>query len=112
MSPAHSSARRVTAIAVNTVRESMRQRFIVLLTLTAAALGVAAWWLRDCSVVASREKFLLDAGFGALTFFGAVVAIVAAAESFSSEIERRPSWPCWPGLCGEVNSFWGSSLES
>jgi ABC-type transport system involved in multi-copper enzyme maturation permease subunit len=89
MSVVMPSAIRMLVIAVNTFRESARQRFFVIMALTAALLCVAAWWLRDCSLVASREKFVLDAGFGALTFFGAVVAIVATAESFSGEIEKR-----------------------
>jgi len=84
-----SSAGRLTVIAANTFRESVRQRFFVLPALAATAVGVAAWWLRDCSPIASREKFLFDAGIGALTFFGAVVAVVAVAESFLGEIERK-----------------------
>jgi ABC-type transport system involved in multi-copper enzyme maturation permease subunit len=83
------SANRLAAIAVNTFRESVRQRFFLLLSLAAIALGIVAWWLRECSSGALQTKFVLDAGFGALTFFGAVVAIVATAESFSGEIERK-----------------------
>ncbi|HZL45069.1 MAG TPA: ABC transporter permease subunit [Opitutaceae bacterium] len=83
------SSTRLAVIAVNTFRESVRARFFMLVSLLAAALGIGAWWFRNCSLGAPPAKFLLDAGFGALTFFGAVVAIVAAAESFSGEIERR-----------------------
>jgi ABC-type transport system involved in multi-copper enzyme maturation permease subunit len=89
MSATTASAERMAVIAVNTFRESVRQRFFVLLSLAVLALGIVAWGLRECSFGAAPPKFLLDAGFGALTFFGAVVAIVAAAESFSGEIERR-----------------------
>jgi ABC-type transport system involved in multi-copper enzyme maturation permease subunit len=83
------SANRLAVIAGNTFRESVRQRFFVIVALAASSLVVAAWWLRDCSFGACREKFLLDAGFGCLTFFSAVVAIAATAESFFAEIERK-----------------------
>jgi len=83
------SAARLGLIAQNTLRETMRQRFFPLLLLVAAALGLAAWWLRDCSLGAPRTKFLLDSGFAGLSFFGAVIAIVISAQSFAGEIERR-----------------------
>jgi len=83
------SASRVAGIAANTFRETVRQRFVPVLSSAAAALVVVGSWLGDCSLGAPPTKLLLDAGFGALTFFGAVVAIVAAAESFYGEIERR-----------------------
>ena len=89
MSATMLSAARVAAIAVNTFRESVRQRFFVFFSLMAVALSIAAWWFRDCSPGAPPAKFLLDTGLGALTFFGAVVAVVAAAGSFSGEIERK-----------------------
>jgi ABC-type transport system involved in multi-copper enzyme maturation permease subunit len=96
------SGSRLVAIAGNTFQESARQRFLLLLALMAAMLGLAAWWFRNCSLVATQAKFLLDTGFGALTFFGAVLAIVATAESLSGEIERRTvlavlAKPVWRG---------------
>jgi ABC-type transport system involved in multi-copper enzyme maturation permease subunit len=89
MSATVSSASRLAAIAGNTFRESVRQRFFLILALMTAMLSIVAWWFRNCSLVAPQTKFLLDTGFGALAFFGAVIAIVATAESFSGEIERR-----------------------
>lgn len=83
------SANRLAVIAANTFRESVRQKFFAIVALAAATLLVAAWSLRDCGLGACREKFLLDAGFGCLTFFSAVVAIVTPAESFFGEIERK-----------------------
>lgn len=83
------SATRLALIAQNTLRESVRQRFFFLLLLATAAGGFAVWSFRDCAFVAPGTKFLLDGGFGALTFLGAVLAIVTAAQSFSGEIERR-----------------------
>lgn len=84
-----SSAMRLALIAQNTLLESVRQRFLLLLSLVAVALGIAVWLLRDCSFAAPRSKFLLDGGFGVLAFFGAILAIVTSAQSFFGEIERR-----------------------
>jgi ABC-type transport system involved in multi-copper enzyme maturation permease subunit len=100
MSRTRFSVARLALIAQNTLLECMRQRLFLLLSLVTAALGIAVWLFRDCGFVAPRTKFLLDGGFGALTFFGAVLAIAAAAQSFSGEIEKgtvlavlaRPVW--------------------
>ena len=89
MSRTRFSAARMALIAQNTLLECMRQRFFLLLSLLTAAIGIAVWVFCDCGFVAPRAKFLLDGGFGALTFFGAVLAIVTAAQSFSGEIEKR-----------------------
>jgi hypothetical protein len=83
------SAARVTVIAHNTLLESARQRFLLLLCLVASAFGIAVWLFRDCGIVAPANKFLLDGGFGALAFSGGILAIVTPAQSFFGEIERR-----------------------
>jgi ABC-type transport system involved in multi-copper enzyme maturation permease subunit len=83
------SAYRMSSIAGNTLRESLHQRFLMILASMAAMLGIVALWFCDSSIVAPHAKFLLDTGFSALTFFGSVVAIVVTAETFSCEFERR-----------------------
>ncbi len=80
---------RVGLIAGNTLRDALRQRVLALLVLLAAALVVAVQWLRDLNFGSSELKFLADFGLGALAFFGAVLAIVATAQLFFSEIELR-----------------------
>jgi ABC-type transport system involved in multi-copper enzyme maturation permease subunit len=80
---------RVAWIAENTFREAVRQRLFFLLMLMAAAISGSALFLSHRSFGAPEPGFLLDAGFGLLTFFGSILAIAAMAQLFFSEIERR-----------------------
>ncbi|MFA5058621.1 MAG: ABC transporter permease [Opitutaceae bacterium] len=83
------SPARVALIAEYTVREAARQRLPLLMGMLAAVTAGAALMLRDFNFGATELKFLLDAGLGALMIFGAILAIVAMAQLFFSEIERR-----------------------
>jgi len=76
-------------IAENTFREAVRQRLLLMLVITAAALGGSALFFHHRSFGAPEPEFLLDAGFGILTFFGSILAIVTTVQLFFSEIERR-----------------------
>jgi ABC-2 type transport system permease protein len=80
---------RAAVIAGNTFREGVRQRLLPLLLAMAAASAGGALILRDFNFGSSELKFLTDAGFGALTLFGAVLGIVVTAQAFFDEIERR-----------------------
>ena len=80
---------RVAWIAENTFREAVRQRLLLMLVITAAALGGSALFFHHRSFGAPELEFLLDAGFGILTFFGSILAIVTTVQLFFSEIERR-----------------------
>jgi hypothetical protein len=55
----------------------------------AAGTVSAALFFREVSIGASEVKFVMDVGLGALTFFGSMLAIVAPAQLFFSELERR-----------------------
>lgn len=80
---------RVSLIAGNTLRAAWRQRLLAFLVVLAPALVVAGRGLGALNFGASELKFLCDLGFGALAFFGAVLAIVATAQLFFHEIEHR-----------------------
>jgi ABC-type transport system involved in multi-copper enzyme maturation permease subunit len=83
------SLARIWWIASNTVREAIRQRLFVFLLLLAVALVVGALALGEFNFGASELKFLADFGFGALTFFGSLLAVVVSAQLFFGEIENR-----------------------
>ena len=83
------SVRRVRLIAGNTMREAIRQRLFAFVGLLAVALVVSAQWLRELNFGSSELKFIADFGFGAMTFFGSVLTIIAMAQLFFSEIEHR-----------------------
>lgn len=89
MNRAAFSPGRVTVIAGNTFREAARQRLLLLFIMAAATMAGGALFLGDLNFGSSELKFLMDVGFGALTCFGAILAIVASAQLFASEIERR-----------------------
>lgn len=80
---------RVGWIARNTMQEAVRQRVFVFVVALAVALVASALFLREFNFGASELKFLADFGFGALTFFGSLLAIVVTAQLFFGEIENR-----------------------
>lgn len=83
------SPARVYWLTRNTVLEAVRQRlFTIIMVLTVFLVGSAVF-LREFNFGSSELKFIADFGFGALTFFGSILAIVASAQLFFSEIENR-----------------------
>lgn len=80
---------RVGAIARITLLEAVRQKVFNFLVVIAVAVVVSAQYLRELNFGSSELKFILDFGFGALAFFGSILAVVAAAQLFFGEIENR-----------------------
>lgn len=83
------SLRRLWFIAHNTLREAVRQRIFSILGLLALALVWGAQYFRELHFGSSELKFIADLGGGALAGFGAILAVVATAQLFYSEIEQR-----------------------
>jgi hypothetical protein len=88
MNRAAFSFRRVLFIALNTVREAVRQRILSFLLLLALALVLGAHFFRDFHFGSPELKFLADLGSGAMAFFGAVLSVVATTQLFFSEIDH------------------------
>lgn len=80
---------RVGVIARNTFLEAVRQKLFNFLVVIAIGMTVSSLLLRDFNFGASELKFVADFGFGAIVFFGSILAIVATAQLFFSEIENR-----------------------
>lgn len=80
---------RVGLIARNTVLEAARLKLFNFLLLLALALVAGVQGFREFNFGAPELKFLTDFGFGAMTFFGSALTIVATAQLFFSEIEQR-----------------------
>ncbi len=89
MRSARFSVARVGWISRNTMREAVRQRLFLFVVVFAVALVGSALFLREFNFGTSELKFLTDFGFGALTFFGSLLAIVVTAQLFLGEIENR-----------------------
>jgi len=84
-----SSLSRVRLIAVNTAGEAVRQRYFLVSGLLAAAVVALSSGLGAMDFGASELKFIADLGFGALFFFGSLLAVVLPVHLFFSEMENR-----------------------
>ncbi len=80
---------RIGVIARNTFLEAVRQKLFNFLVVIAVGMTVSSLLLRDFNFGTSELKFIADFGFGAIVFFGSILAIVATAQLFFSEIENR-----------------------
>ena len=79
---------RTLLVASNTAGEAVRQRYFLVLGLLAAAVAGLAAGLRDMTF-GEELKFVADLGFGALFFFGSLLAVVLPVHLFFSEMENR-----------------------
>ncbi|WP_269524929.1 ABC transporter permease [Coraliomargarita parva] len=89
MSTAFGSFHRIRLIAGNTFLEAVRQKFFNSLLLLAVGLIASAQFFQQFDFGTNELKFIVDFGFGALFFFGSILAIAATAQLFFSEIENR-----------------------
>lgn len=80
---------RTALIAQNTLLEAVRQKLLTFLVVVALAVVASSQFFREFNFGSSELKFVADFGFGALTFFGSILAIVTAAQLFFSEIENK-----------------------
>jgi len=80
---------RVRVIAELTVLEAVRQRLFGALLALAAGMIAGALLLREFNFGSSELKFITDFGFGAVTLFGTILAVVTAAQLFFAELESR-----------------------
>jgi ABC-type transport system involved in multi-copper enzyme maturation permease subunit len=86
------SFRRVRLIARHTLGEALRLRLTLLLGLIGAALVIGALGLREFNFGADELKFIGDFGLGALGGFGTLLAALATAQLFFSEIQGRAAY--------------------
>lgn len=80
---------RIGIIARNTFLEAVRQKLFNFLVLIAIGMTASSLFLREFNFGQAELKFITDFGFGAIVFFGSILAIVATAQLFFSEIENR-----------------------
>lgn len=107
---------RIRLVAVNTAGEAARQRYFLISGLLAAGVAALSTGLRvmDISDRSSELKFTADLGFGALFFFGSLLAVVLPVHLFFSEIENRTALTLlarplrrWEFLAGKLIGVWG-----
>lgn len=83
------SLQRLGFIALNTLREAIRQRILSLLILLGLIVVSGAQYLRDFHFGSPELKFISDLGLGAMGLFGAILAVVLTAQLFFQEIEHH-----------------------
>lgn len=76
------------AIALNTFKETIRDRVLAIIVLFALLMIVGSLWLGSISL-GEEGRVMKDFGLVAVTFFGLVVAAFIAAGLIHKEIEKR-----------------------
>jgi Cu-processing system permease protein len=82
------SLRRIQVLAVNTVREAVRNKVLYVLLFFALVLIGTGVLLSTLSYV-ERERILQDVGLGSLRLFGAAIAIFVGVGLIHKEVDRR-----------------------
>lgn len=86
------SFRRSVLIAKVSYLEAVRMRlFYALLALALFSLG-SSFLLQEFNFGSDELKFIMDFGFGGMTFFGSIFTIVASSQLFYGEIENRTAF--------------------
>jgi ABC-type transport system involved in multi-copper enzyme maturation permease subunit len=78
----------ISAIALNTFREAIRDRVLYLL-LVFALIMIAVSRLLSLLTVGSAEKIIKDVGLSAISLFGVLTAVFVGVSLVFKEIERR-----------------------
>jgi ABC-type transport system involved in multi-copper enzyme maturation permease subunit len=78
----------VLAIAVNTFKETIRDRVLAVIVVFALIMIVGGLWLGSISL-GQQGRMMMDFGLVAVTFFGLIVAVFIAAGLVHKEVEKR-----------------------
>lgn len=76
-------------LACNTAREALRQKFVLATLLCSFGLLLSSLFFQQFNFGDGELKFLRDFGFGAMSFFGALLCVFAAGQLFFSDLEKR-----------------------
>jgi len=101
--------RRIYAIAVNTFRETIRDRVLGVIVLFALGMIIASLWLASISLN-QQARMMKDFGLVAVTFFGLVVAVFVAASLVHKEVEKRTVFVLFSKPVGRTEFIWGKFL--
>lgn len=79
----------IKIIAFNALRESFRQRLILVAAVFALALAAASRLFLKLDLGHEQTRFVFDFSSGAFDFFGAIIAVALACGLFAAEVENR-----------------------
>ena len=80
--------RQVRAIAVNTFKETIRDRVLAVIVVFALVMIVGGLWLGSISL-GEQGRMMKDFGLAAVTGFGLIVAVFIAAGLVHKEVDKR-----------------------
>lgn len=83
------SLSRALVIAGNTFRQASRMKLYPTMLVAAVALLASSFLFRDFDFGSSELKFIADFGFGGMSVFGSLLAIVLTVQLFLGEIEHQ-----------------------
>jgi ABC-type transport system involved in multi-copper enzyme maturation permease subunit len=80
--------KQIGAIAVNTFRETIRDRVLAIIVVFALVMIAGSFWLGSISL-GEEGRMMKDFGLVAVTAFGLIVAVFVAAGLVHKEVEKR-----------------------
>ncbi len=101
--------KRVAAVAVNTFRETIRDRILGVIILFALAMIVASLWLASISL-GQEDRMIKDFGLVAISLFGLIVAAFVAASLVRKEVEKRTVFIIFSKPVSRSEFIWGKFL--
>ncbi|MBN2185451.1 MAG: ABC transporter permease [Candidatus Krumholzibacteriota bacterium] len=81
--------RRISSIALNTFRETIRQKLMYLVLIYIGILLFSVFVLSPLSVGAAKGKIIIDVGLAGISLFGVLTVIVAGSSLVHKEIEKK-----------------------
>lgn len=100
---------RVYAIALNTFKETIRDRILGVIVVFALLMIVASLWLASISL-GQQGRMMKDFGLVAVSFFGLVVAVFVAASLVHKEVDKRTVYIIFSKPVGRVQFIFAKFL--
>jgi Cu-processing system permease protein len=97
------------AIALNTFKETIRDRILGVIVLFALAMIVASLWLASISL-GQEGRLMKDFGLLAISAFGLIVAVFVAASLVHKEVDKRTVFVLFSKPVGRIEFIWGKFL--
>lgn len=97
---------RALAIAVNTFKETIRDRILAVIVLFALAMIVGSLWLASISL-GQQGRMMKDFGLVAVTAFGLIVTVFVAASLVHKELEKRTVFVLFSKPVSRGEFIWG-----
>jgi ABC-type transport system involved in multi-copper enzyme maturation permease subunit len=81
--------RKIYSVALNTFRESVREKLLYLVIIYAMALVVSVFILSPLSVGAAKGKIVTDVGLAGISILGILTAIIVGSNLVHKEMDKK-----------------------